>query len=107
MRKGGYALQYASAALQADREVVYTAVRQHDIKYRENGELIDDPNRIDIRRHRTDRRGRPCIHGRNHWDIRGGYFKHASPTLHADLDVFAAVSCDAVQCIRSAPVCLR
>ena len=99
MRKGGYALQYASAALQADREVVYTAVRQHDIKYRENGELIDDPNRIDIRRHRTDRRGRPCIHGRNHWDIRGGYFKHASPTLHADLDVFAAVSCDAVQCI--------
>ena len=28
-----------------------------------------------------------------------GSFKHASPTLHADLDVFAAVSCDAVQCI--------
>ena len=60
MRKGGYALQYASAALQADREVVYTAVRQHDIKYRENGELIDDPNRIDIRRHRTDRRDDPA-----------------------------------------------
>ena len=109
VRKGGYALQYASAAVRADREVVYTAMRQHDIKYRENGELIYDPNRTDAWWTATDHRGWPRIHGRNHWDIRGGYFKYASPTLHADLDfVFAAVMlCNAYAALRHVSVELQ